>query len=82
MSKSRRKNPYTGWATADSEKEWKRKQQRKLRKKVKQRMQNMDFEEFENEFLEDLKEISDVWTGPKDGKQRFDPDEHGKLMRK
>lgn len=84
MSRSRRKSPFTGNTTKDSEKIWKSKQQRKLRRKVKQRIQELDYEEMEEDALidGDVDSVSDVWDGPKDGKFRIDPKKHEKLMRK
>lgn len=75
MSRSRRKTPIVGITTAMSEKFDKGKANRKLRSRVHVALDRGD------EVLPELREVSDVWTFAKDGKQSLnDPDP--KLMRK
>jgi len=64
--------------TATSEKQAKRSANRKLRRRVKQHLDG----DTERTLLPSEREISDVWTMDKDGKQRFDPERHPDLMRK
>jgi len=78
MSRSRRKTPVTGITTAISEKQEKRGANRKLRRCVRQRLN----EDAEGTLLPLEREICDVWTMDKDGKHRFDPEHHPDLMRK
>jgi hypothetical protein len=78
MSRSKQKTPVTGITTATSEKQDKRNANRKLRRCVKQRIN----EESDGTMLPLDKEISDVWLMGKDGKGRFDPVRHPNLMRK
>jgi len=78
MSRSKRKTPITGITMASSEKQDKRHANRKLRRCIKQQLN----EESEKILLPLKKESSDVWTMGKDGKCWFDPIHHPKLMRK
>lgn len=80
MSRSKQHTPVTGVTTARSEKEWKRDNNRKLRSRSKQRLGNtLDPDAL---VLPLMREVSNVWSGPKDGRQMFDPQKHPKLMRK
>jgi hypothetical protein len=63
MSRSRKKVPVTGMTTQDSEKQDKRKANRKLRAAVRVAIAD------EQEVMPELREVSDVWTFGKDGKQ-------------
>jgi hypothetical protein len=63
MSRSKKKTPKTEMTTADSEKEDKRKANRKFRRKTKVQIQKGDTE------LAVMKELSNVWSFDKDGKQ-------------
>lgn len=63
MSRSRRKTSITGITTAVTEKENKRKANRKLRRLNKIKIHKKDYDLFQ------LREISDVWEFDKDGKQ-------------
>ncbi len=71
MSRSRRHAPVCGITTARSEKQDKRQANRCLRRKV--RSGHLELE---------LLDVSDVWSFSKDGRARFDPRKHPKLMRK
>ncbi len=62
MSRSRRKLPIIGNCLASSEKEEKIKANRKLRRLVKTKLSRSNIE------LPQLKEISNKWNWPKDGK--------------
>ncbi|MBV8326065.1 hypothetical protein [Chryseobacterium sp.] len=62
MSRSRRKTPITGVTTADTEKENKRKANRKLRRLNRIKIHKGDFNLFQ------VREISNVWEFDKDGK--------------
>jgi hypothetical protein len=62
MSRSYRKTPIFGNTSSDSEKEDKRKANRKLRHKVKQEINRGE------EVLSDLKEVAPAWGFSKDGK--------------
>jgi len=81
MSRSRRKNPFIGIA-GDSDKQDKRKANRKLRRVVKETLHMQDADDIEN--LPTAKEVSNVWSFTKDGKWRLDPDDEWteKSMRK
>lgn len=63
MSRSLKKTPKTGITTAETEKENKRKANRKLRRVTKIQVKKGD------SGLTSLKEISNVWSFDKDGKQ-------------
>lgn len=77
MSRSKRKTSIMGFTTARSEKEDKRINNRKLRKRIKVAMRE-DAEIFPLD-----REVSNVWTMAKDGKQMFNPSlNNGKWMRK
>ncbi len=75
MSRSRRKTKIYGITTADSEKEDKRKANRKLRRLSKEKLKG------NAETLPLLREVSNVWDFAKDGK-KYDPKITDKLMRK
>ena len=66
--------------TARSEKQDKRFFNRKLRHRNKQRLEQAD--DFDELVFNHKDEVEDVWGFAKDGKQRFDPAQHPKLMRK
>jgi hypothetical protein len=72
MSKSRRRTPIIGMTMAESDKDGKRMANRRLRRQVRVALQ-------EDREPALLREVSDVWTFPKDGKQWIDDP---KLMRK
>jgi hypothetical protein len=82
MSRSKRSEPVTGITTAESEKEWKRDANRKLRRATAQVLQQMPSADPDAIILPVLDEVVNQYSGPKDGKQRFDPRRHPRLMRK
>ena len=75
MSRSYRKTPVTGTTTAPSEKWDKQKANRRFRRKVRVSTRH-------NRIIPLIREISNVWSFDKDGKQRFNPRQWAKLMRK
>jgi hypothetical protein len=78
MSRSRRHHPVAGFTTARSEKEDKRLANRTLRARVRTQFASHGDERP----LPTLREVSDSWCMPKDGKMRFDPLRYPKSMRK
>lgn len=82
MSRSRRNEPVTAITTAESEKEWKRFANRKLRRAATQVLQQVPHSDPDSLILPVLDEVANQYSGPKDGKQRFDPDRYPQLMRK
>ena len=70
MGKSFKKTPIAGIATAASEKAWKEKVNRKLRKKVKQALNTIE-DNWEEKELPELREVSVSWDAPKDGKRYY-----------
>ncbi|HST62298.1 MAG TPA: hypothetical protein VLK84_26580 [Longimicrobium sp.] len=77
MSRSRRKTPVAGITTSDSEKQDKRLANRRLRRRVREILPAEP-----DGVLPALREVSSVWCFDKDGKMRFDPESHPRLMRK
>ena len=71
MARSRKKTPIIPNTCADSEKEDKRINSRRLRRVVKQKLQAI--EDTEDLNLPELREITDVWDAAKDGKKYKDP---------
>lgn len=78
MSKSRRNRPHCGITTAASEKDDKRRSNRRVRHRNAQILAVTG----DGDSLKHLRVLSDPWVMCKDGKQRFDPREHPQLMRK
>ena len=78
MSRSRRKHPFRAITTAESEKQEKRHYNRCFRHASEQALKA----DPTGESLPILREQSDPWGMDKDGKVRFDPVKHPKLMRK
>lgn len=76
MSRSRKKRPFSGVTIARNEKQEKRLANRKERRAVKAAIDN------ENDVLPHRREVSNVWAMSKDGKRRFDPARHPKILRK
>lgn len=64
MSRSYRRTPIIGWCVCRSEKPWKRKAHRALRRAVRVELARGNWET-----LPRLRELSDVWTWGKDGRQ-------------
>lgn len=63
MSKSIKKTPIGGHTKKESEKKWKRFQNRRLRRLINANIKNAE----EILFLT-LRDISNIWDAPKDGK--------------
>jgi len=83
MSRSQRSEPVKGITTSESEKEWKRENNRRLRRSSAQVIDQISKgADPDAMVLPAVNEISELWDGPKDGKFRFDPKERPKLMRK
>ena len=78
MSNSYRKTSITGICCADSEKQDKRKANRKLRRNTKQRLMLSDAENY----LPQIRDVSNIWCMSKDGKMYFNSKKHPNLMRK
>lgn len=77
MSRSRKKRPFSGITTAPSEKRDKRICNRSMRKENKIRMRLGE----EADFI-DKREAMNAYSMAKDGRMRFDPERHPRLMRK
>lgn len=76
MGKSCKKNPFSGIAICDSEKEYKKQEHKRSRRCIKQLLK------IGTEELPHKKEYGNPWNGPKDGKVRFDPSRFSKQMKK
>ncbi len=81
MSRSYLRTPICGnfFCGDCSEKADKRIWHRRMRAAILVRLHNADADEI---VLPHEREVSNVWAMAKDGKCRFDPREHPKLMRK
>ena len=81
MSRSHRRAPICGnfFCGDRSEKADKRMWHRRMRAAILVRLHGADLDEV---VLPHEREVSNVWAMAKDGKYRFDPLEHPKLMRK
>ena len=89
MARSRKKNPYVPFAQgADSEKQDKRRANRRLRNSNNQILAAATVAETPEEIeeitdgLKTLRESSQVFSFAKDGKQRVNPDQHPRSVRK
>jgi hypothetical protein len=78
MSRSRRYRPHCGITTAASEKDDKRRANRRQRHTNAQILAASG----DGDSLKHARLLSDPWGMQKDGKQRFDRHEHPHLMRK
>ena len=78
MSHSFKKTPITGLTTADSEAYSKRLWARRFRKHVKDEL----LKGGDQDSLKDRRELGNVYSGEKDGKQIFNPEKHPGLLRK
>ena len=78
MTRSRRKTPVCGNTTTESEKQDKWLNNRRIRRAVRVAVLVNPL----IEVLPDEHELSSPWQMGKDGKSRFDPEEHPELMRK
>jgi hypothetical protein len=75
MSRSRKKIPIVGYTTAESEKQDKRKANRKLRSKAKRLIDgSVEPDEIAQSNF-DIESVSDVWVFDKDGKHYDDKPE-------
>lgn len=77
MSRSRRKNPFRGITTSESEKADKVAGHRKVRRAVKRAVQAKP-----DGLLPHERELTSPWSMAKDGKFRFDPRAYPRGMRK
>lgn len=77
MSHSFKKTPVCGITTAASEKADKRKANRRLRRVIRQKLLGG-----EADIMPNLREVSNVWSFAKDGKQYFDRRKSADLLRK
>ena len=78
MSRSRRKSPFVGHTTADSDKPWKAQAARKLRRLVHQTLGQAP----DGDALPARRyALTNPWDAPKDGKQRVS-DPASSLLRK
>lgn len=75
MSRSKKKTPVVGTTTSETEKDDKRKANRKLRRATKIEVHK------EKEVLPEAREVSNVWAFGKDGK-RYLKDANKKELRK
>jgi hypothetical protein len=82
MSRSKRSSPIAGITTAESEKQWKREANRRLRRAVNQKLHTLPVTDPDALILPVLDEVANQYEGPKDGKLHFDPQRHPRLMRK
>lgn len=64
MSRSRRKSPFVGYTTAESDKPWKQQSARQLRRAAHQALA----ETIDGDTVPGRRELGDAW-GLKDGKQ-------------
>lgn len=78
MSRSRRKSPFIGYTTAETDKPWKAQSSRRVRRAVSAALQG-------GSTGEDLPvrryAMTNPWDAPKDGKQRLE-DPTSSLLRK
>ncbi len=77
MSRSVKKNPICGWASCDSVKIYRTQENKAKRRKVNILLNSEKYDSFPHE-----KEYGNEWASPRDGKQRFDPKQWPKGMRK
>ena len=71
MSRSKKHIPIFGITKSDSEKKDKRLNNRRLRRKVKELLTEIETDE---KVLPIMKDVSNVWSMQKDGKQYWPPD--------
>ena len=77
MSRSTRKTSVTGIGKAESEKSFKRYSNKVLRQRQKAALRKDD-----STLPTRPRDVVETYTGPKDGKMRFDPQRYPELMRK
>ena len=80
MSRSYRHTPVTGITTARSEKKDKRQAHRSLRAATRASLETVMMAG--DAIFPVMREVANVYSFEKDGKQRFDPKSQPKLMRK
>ena len=80
MGKSKKKHPFSGISTSETEKKDKQIANKRLRLRAKQKLKHM--EDPDAEVFPEKEEVSNVYNFNKDGKCRFDPELPPKLMRK
>jgi len=78
MARSHRKTPICGITTAHSEKIDKKIWHSRMRARTHTHLNSGR----DTDVMPITREVSNVWSFAKDGKQRFDPSRHPKLMRK
>lgn len=78
MARSRRKTPISGITTARSEKSDKKLWHSRMRARLRTHIMSGG----DADLTPLVREVSNVWSFAKDGKSRFDPNKHPKLMRK
>lgn len=78
MARSYRKTPVTGITTARSEKQDKKIWHSRMRAATRTHLLSGG----DPDVMPIEREVSNVWSFGKDGKQRFSPAKHPKLMRK
>jgi hypothetical protein len=78
MTRSTKKNPVSGHTSASTEKQDKRKNNRKIRKAVRKVLSG----DPHAEILPHERELTNPWLMDKDGKGRFDPAQFPRGMRK
>lgn len=78
MARSHRKTPICGMTTARSEKDDKKIAHSRMRAAVHTHLMSGR----DPDVMPLTREVCNVWDFAKDGKQRFDPARHPKLMRK
>ena len=78
MSRSYRKTPVVGMTTASSEKQDKRDANRRIRRRIRSILSDDPL----TDELPRWRELSNPWAMAKDGKQRIDPAQCPKEMRK
>lgn len=74
MSRSRKHVPISGNTCAETEQWWKRKANRKLRRLLR-------LIQSDEEIIPTLRDVSDVWTWPKDGKHYWIPEDLNEVRR-
>lgn len=77
MSRSRKKKPFTGYSTKDSDKYYKQLASRRFRKHEKNLLDQRIFE-----ITEARNKFSESYSFAKDGKQFFNPEDFPKALRK
>lgn len=89
MARSRKKTPIQGIACSESDSAWKRRANRALRRQVRLAIADLPLDGHSDQDLPELREVSDIWDGDKDGKRyihpsrpRFTSEDMDRAMRK